>query len=195
MRLVGVGLGPGDPDLVTVQAVRALQEAALVVVPAPDAALLGAVLRAHLGDDGAEQLPLDGDGDDAWVAAADLLADRLQEKEVVAVAALGDPNVRSCFSRLSDLVREQLPDVEVATVPGITAVQAAAAGSGTVLCRDGESLAWVADVAALGDALAGFDTVVTSDSDDVRRQLALHGRLHTAVFGPGATVIARRTGP
>ena len=33
MRLTGVGMGPGDPELVTVKAVRVLQEAALVVVP------------------------------------------------------------------------------------------------------------------------------------------------------------------
>ena len=36
MRLVGVGMGPGDPELVTVKGVRVLQDAELVVVPVMD---------------------------------------------------------------------------------------------------------------------------------------------------------------
>ena len=36
MRLIGVGVGPGDPELVTVKGVRVLREADLVVVPVMD---------------------------------------------------------------------------------------------------------------------------------------------------------------
>ena len=51
MRLVGVGVGPGDPELVTVKGVRVLREADLVVVPVMDLTEQGraeATVRAHL---------------------------------------------------------------------------------------------------------------------------------------------------
>jgi len=118
------------------------------------------------------------------------VADALQDKGSVAFATIGDPNVYSTFTYLADVVREQLPDVEVDTVPGITAMQDLAARSGTVLCEGTESLALLpltAGIAAFEEALRSFDSVVAYKGGrqmaEVRRVLALHGRLHTAVFG------------
>jgi precorrin-2/cobalt-factor-2 C20-methyltransferase len=57
-RLVGVGVGPGDVELVTVKGVRVLREADLVVVPVMDPHEQGraeATVRAHLGPDLVEQ--------------------------------------------------------------------------------------------------------------------------------------------
>jgi precorrin-2/cobalt-factor-2 C20-methyltransferase len=201
MRLTGVGMGPGDPELVTVKAVRVLQEAALVVVPVMAADEVGraeATVRAHVTHDRVQRLvfALDDRGgvtperESAWVAAADVVADALQDKGSVAFATIGDPNVYSTFTYLADVVREQLPDVEVDTVPGITAMQDLAARSGTVLCEGTESLALLpltAGITAFEDALRHFDSVVAYKGGrqmaEVRRVLALHGRLHTAVFG------------
>jgi len=201
MRLTGVGMGPGDPELVTVKAVRVLQEAALVVVPVMSADEVGraeATVRAHVTHDRVQRLvfALDDRGgvtperEQAWVAAADVVADALQDKGSVAFATIGDPNVYSTFTYLADVVREQLPDVEVDTVPGITAMQDLAARSGTVLCEGTESLALLpltAGIEAFEEALTHFDSVVAYKGGrqmaEVRRVLALHGRLHTAVFG------------
>jgi len=201
MRLTGVGMGPGDPELVTVKAVRVLQEAALVVVPVMSADEVGraeATVCAHVTHDRVQRLvfALDDRGgvtperESAWVAAADVVADALQDKGSVAFATIGDPNVYSTFTYLADVVREQLPDVEVDTVPGITAMQDLAARSGTVLCEGTESLALLpltAGITAFEEALRSFDSVVAYKGGrqmaEVRRVLALHGRLHTAVFG------------
>jgi precorrin-2/cobalt-factor-2 C20-methyltransferase len=201
MRLTGVGMGPGDPELVTVKAVRVLQEAALVVVPVMSADEVGraeATVRAHVTHDRVQRLvfALDDRGgvtperESAWVAAADVVADALQDKGSVAFATIGDPNVYSTFTYLADVVREQLPEVEVDTVPGITAMQDLAARSGTVLCEGTESLALLpltAGITAFEEALRSFDSVVAykrgRQMAEVRRVLALHGRLHTAVFG------------
>jgi precorrin-2/cobalt-factor-2 C20-methyltransferase len=201
MRLTGVGMGPGDPELVTVKAVRVLQEAALVVLPVMSADEVGraeATVRAHVTHDRVQRLvfALDDRGgvtperESAWVAAADVVADALQDKGSVAFATIGDPNVYSTFTYLADVVREQLPEVEVDTVPGITAMQDLAARSGTVLCEGTESLALLpltAGITAFEEALRSFDSVVAYKGGrqmaEVRRVLALHGRLHTAVFG------------
>ena len=201
MRLTGVGMGPGDPELVTVKAVRVLEEAALVVVPVMSLDETGraeATVRAHITHDRVQRLvfALDDRGgvtperEAAWVAAADLVADALQDKGSVAFATIGDPNVYSTFTYLAHAVCEQLPGVEVATVPGITAMQDLASRSGTVLVEGTESLALLpltAGIDAFDEALTHFDSVVAYKGGRqmaaVRQVLAKHGRLHTAVFG------------
>lgn len=201
MRLTGVGMGPGDPELVTVKAVRVLEEAALVVVPVMSLDEVGraeATVRAHVTHDRVQRLvfALDDRGgvteqrEQAWVAAADVVADALQDRGSVAFATIGDPNLYSTFTYLADVVCEQLPGVEVATVPGITAMQDLASRSGTVLVEGTESLALLpltAGIEVFDEALTHFDTVVAykggRQMTEVRRVLARHGRLHTAVFG------------
>ena len=130
MRLVGVGVGPGDPELVTVKGVRALREADLVVVPVMNADERGraeATVRAHVDAEPQRLVfALDDRGGataerrTAWEAAADRIADALKGgAATVAFATLGDPNVYSTFTYLADAVRERLPEVVVETVPGI----------------------------------------------------------------------------
>jgi precorrin-2/cobalt-factor-2 C20-methyltransferase len=194
-------MGPGDPELVTVKAVRVLEEAALVVVPVMSLDEVGraeATVRAHIAHDRVQRLvfALDDRGGvtqeraAAWDAAADVVADALQDKGSVAFATIGDPNVYSTFTYLADAVRQQLPGVVVDTVPGITAMQDLAARSGTVLVEGTESLALqplTAGIDAFDEALTHFDSVVAYKGgrhmQAVRDVLAKHGRLDTAVFG------------
>ena len=201
-RLVGVGVGPGDIELVTVKGVRVLAEADLVVVPVMDPLEQGraeATVRAHITHDRLRRLvfALDDRGGptaerlSAWEAAADAVAEQLLERGgTVAFATIGDPNVYSTFTYLADAVRERVPDVEVQTVPGITAMQDLAARSGTVLCEGTESLALLpltAGVEAFEEALTHFDSVVAYKGGrhmpavlDVLRR---HDRLDGAVYG------------
>ncbi len=201
-RLVGVGVGPGDPELVTVKGVRVLGEADLVVVPVMDPLEQGraeATVRAHVTHDRLRRLvfALDDRGGptaerlSAWEAAADAVAEQLLERGgTVAFATIGDPNVYSTFTYLADAVRERVADVEVETVPGITAMQDLAARSATVLCEGTESLALLpltAGVEAFEQALTHFDSVVAYKGGrhmpavlDVLRR---HDRLDGAVYG------------
>lgn len=202
MRLVGVGMGPGDPELVTVKGVRVLESADLVVVPVMDAQEPGraeATVRAHVTHDRLLRLvfALDDRGGAteqrlaAWESAADAVATRLRESGgTVAFATIGDPNVYSTFAYLADAVRERLPEVVVETVPGITAMQDLASRSGTVLCEGTESLALLpltAGVEVLERALVHFDTVVAYKGGRhmpaVVEVLRRQGRLDDAVFG------------
>ena len=197
MRLIGVGVGPGDPELVTVKAVRVLREADVVVVPVMDAADVGraeATVRAHTDREVVRLVfALDDRGGataarrQAWESAADAVADM---QGTVAFATIGDPNVYSTFTYLADAVRERRPDVVVETVPGITAMQDLASRSGTVLCEGTESLALLpltAGIDAFDEALTHFDSVVAYKGGRhmgaVRDVLAKHDRLDSAVFG------------
>lgn len=202
-RLVGVGVGPGDPELVTVKGVRVLEQADLVVVPVMDPVEQGraeATVRANVSHDRLTRLvfALDDRGGptaqrlSAWEAAADVVADRLRAHGgTVAFATIGDPNVYSTFTYLADAVRERLPEVVVETVPGITAMQALAAVSGTVLCEGTETLTLLPltgdGLGQLERALETGDTVVAykggRNMPQVVEVLRAAGRLDTAVLG------------
>ncbi|ACY96896.1 precorrin-2 C(20)-methyltransferase [Thermomonospora curvata] len=200
MKLIGVGVGPGDPELVTVKAVRILREADLVLVPvlAPDeAGRAESVVRAYT--DRAERVvfALNDRGGvtprraAAWEAAADRVVRAFDEgAAAVAFATIGDPNVYSTFTYLSQTVRHRRPQVAVQTVPGITAMQDLAARSGTVLTEGTESLALVSLTGGTGrlrTALACCDTVVAykfgAVADQVVAVLEESGRLAGAVCG------------
>ncbi|WP_328415253.1 cobalamin biosynthesis protein [Streptomyces violaceus] len=143
--LVGVGVGPGDPELVTVRGVNALREADVVVVPVPDTGAGGraeATVVHYVPEEKVVRVVLALDErsgrarrEAAWAAAGNRVAGLLGNRGRVAFAAVGDPHVHSAFAYLARTVAESVPGVAVETVPGITAVQEFAARSGVVAPR------------------------------------------------------------
>ncbi|MGI9064731.1 MAG: precorrin-2 C(20)-methyltransferase [Pseudonocardiaceae bacterium] len=199
-ELVGLGVGPGDPGLLTVAAVQEIDTAGRVFVPVMDSATQGraeAVVRAHLRHDRIERLVFALNDDvagpqqrrhAAWDAAAARVAEYLRDDGGTAVfATLGDPAVYSTFSYLAAGVRAVFPETTVRTVPGITAMQAAASAAGVVLVEGTESLTLVPlarDLAALDVALAAGGTVVAYKGGrrlaEVRARIAAAGALERA---------------
>ncbi len=170
-RLIGVGVGPGDPELITVKALNVLRGADVVFVPVADTGEAGraeAVVRAHgLGDRITRlEFALSDDPrarESNWDTAGAEVGRAVAESGIVAFATIGDPNIYSTFAYLADTVRALLPGIVVGTVPGITAMQDLAARSGTVLVEGTERLAlfpFTAGAARLREALEVFDTVV-----------------------------------
>ena len=212
-RLVGVGVGPGDPDLVTVKAVRALASADVILVPetersrsggpdggggagraerivlacCPEAA--GAVRRVPFSM--ADARGVTQRRREAWeTSAAAALSAYDEGARTVVLATVGDPSVYSTFSYLAATVTRERPDVAVEVIPGITAMQALAAASRTPLVEGTEVLALVpvtAGLTALDDALTSADTVVAYKSGrhmpQVVRRLRDAGRAATTVVG------------
>ncbi|MEU2309810.1 precorrin-2 C(20)-methyltransferase [Streptomyces misionensis] len=205
-RLIGVGVGPGDPELVTVKGVNALRAADVVVVP---------VMGAADGQDGGEPGRAEATvlhyvaaekvvrvvfalnertdrtrREAAWDAAGERVAALLGRHGSVAFATIGDPNVYSTFTYLAQTVAALVPGLVVETVPGITAMQDLAARSGAVLTEGTEPLTLVpvtAGSAVLEEALAGPGTVVAykfgRQAAEVAGALARSGRLQDAVWG------------
>ncbi|MFE2886530.1 precorrin-2 C(20)-methyltransferase [Streptomyces sp. NPDC059272] len=199
-RLIGVGVGPGDPELVTVKGVNALREADVIVVPVMDTLERGRAEATVLHYVPAEKVlrvvfALNERTDRArreaaWDAAGAKVAELLGTNGVVAFATIGDPNVYSTFTYLALTIGELVPGVVVETVPGITAMQDLAARSGAVLTEGTEPLTLVPVTAGSGvlkDALAGPGTVVAykfgRQAAEVAEALRETGRLEDAVWG------------
>jgi precorrin-2/cobalt-factor-2 C20-methyltransferase len=171
VRLIGVGMGPGDPELVTLRAARVLASAGRVFVPVLDAAETGraeATVAGHAPPGRVERLVFalnersDADRRYAhWDAAGARVAQWLSSTHGdAAFATIGDPNLYSTFGYLAQTVRGLLPGVVVETVPGITAMQALAAASGVPLAEGRERLTLVSATAGLDRILETDGTVV-----------------------------------
>ena len=169
--LYGIGVGPGDPELLTLKALKAIQNAPVICVPQAanrrDSYALTIVkeylkpeqeiLRAPFPTDDAEGAA------QVWREASVLVAERLKKGQDVAFLTEGDPMLFSTFSYVLAGVQELCPEAPVQIIPGVSSVMAAAASSGVPLATHGQRLAILPAAYGLDDlseATSNFDTVV-----------------------------------
>jgi precorrin-2/cobalt-factor-2 C20-methyltransferase len=209
-RLVGVGVGPGEADLVTVRAVAALRRADRVVAPATAIDAVGraeAIVREALPGLRVERIPFAlapgrTERDRSVEEAAAVLAGYLGAGQEVAFVTLGDPLTYSTFTSVAVAVRRRRPITVVEQVPGIMAFQALAARTGTTVTDERQRL-------VVRTALDGED--VDADLDDPDATIVLYkggrrlpdlakaataaGRLAGAVAGELLGMPGERIGP
>ncbi|MDQ7782234.1 MAG: precorrin-2 C(20)-methyltransferase [Desulfomonilaceae bacterium] len=145
--LYGIGVGPGDPDLITVKALRILKSVSAIFAASSTKngySLAETIVKKHLGYTPVERMPFPMTRDKEllakhWEANAGRVLEVLNEGDDAAFVTLGDPSTYSTFTYLVRSVRRIAPHVPVVTVPGITSYHAAAALSNTPLTEGEES--------------------------------------------------------
>ncbi|MDH4228813.1 MAG: precorrin-2 C(20)-methyltransferase [Nitrospirota bacterium] len=170
--MYGVGLGPGDPDLMTVRARRVVEQARLLAVPvkAPgNPSFARAIVREVLTPE-QEVLeltfPMRSDPEvlrPHWERAGRIVAERLQAGEDVAFLCEGDPFTYGTFIYVFREVCRLLPGAPVEVIPGVTAYHAAAARTLLPLAAGDDRVAVLPatyGIKVVGEMLKRFDTVV-----------------------------------
>ena len=158
MTLYGIGLGPGEADLVTVRGNKILESVDVVYSPGrlSRTVALNHVAESKIGD---LDFPMTRDEEklrEAWKAAAEEIAPQARDGDA-AFVTLGDPNVYSTFGHLRRTLDAFHPDVDIEIVPGVSAMTAFA----TALDVEIEAGAGLSlREAANGDAPTGPDRMI-----------------------------------
>ena len=144
-----VGVGPGDPQLLTVAAVQAIEAATVVAYPVAreGAAGMAATIAAPWIGAAQQRLPLlfpmvseAAPRVSAWRAAAAALAAQVAARQQVVLLCEGDASLFASCSYVLLAMAERHPDCPVRVIPGITSVAAAAATGAFPLALQGEGL-------------------------------------------------------
>ena len=172
--LYGVGVGPGDPELITLKALRVLERVPVICAPHTQKAgesIAGEIVAAVLGPEKLREkefltlhFPMTKERaalEAAWAEAATQVVARLRTQKDVAFVTLGDPTFYSTFPYLERAVRAVEPAAKVAVIPGVSAFAACAAADG-IAVQGNERLAVVpaTDAANLAPVLEHFDCTV-----------------------------------
>ena len=144
--LYGVGVGPGDPELMTAKAIRLLRECDVVAAPLSTGGRQTAldIAAPYIEKDKPVRLfdmPMTHDKaarNASHDAAADAVCALLDEGKTVVFLTLGDPTVYSTYWYVHKRVAARGYDAEL--VPGVPSFCAAAAAMGRALCEDGKML-------------------------------------------------------
>ncbi|MBM4827152.1 precorrin-2 C(20)-methyltransferase [Streptomyces althioticus] len=211
-KLYGVGLGPGDPSLMTVRAVEAIAEADVIAYHSArhGRSIARSIAAKHIRADHVEE-PLvypvttettdhpggyQGAIDEFYAEAAARLAAHLDAGRTVAVLAEGDPLFYGSYMHMHKRLADRY-DTEV--VPGVTSVSAAAARLGTPLAEGEEVLTILPGTLPeeeLTARLASTDAAVVMKLGrtfpKVRRALERSGRLDAARYVERATMAGER---
>jgi len=149
-RFTGIGVGPGDPELLTIKAVKALAAADVVIAPRTekrDDSIALSIARPHMRGDveilelvfpmvyHAEALS------EAWLANREIIRERLEAGQNVVFLTLGDPMFYSTYIYVFELLAGCGHVIE--TIPGITAFCAIASHHGVPIVEGDDVLSVV----------------------------------------------------
>jgi len=171
--LYGLGVGPGDPELITVKAFRVIQESPVIAYPKK---LRGSKSYAHrivdvyINPEEKDMLglvfPMTKDEavlEREWTKSVELVYEKLKEGKDVAFVTEGDPLLYSTFIHMMKLMQDKHPEVEIRTIPGISSFNGSASRLGIALADGDDKVAIIPahdDYNAMREAIESHDAVV-----------------------------------
>lgn len=145
--LYGLGVGPGDPELITVKAFRVIQETPVIAYPRKrkgSKSYAQRIVDVYIRPGEKEMLglvfPMTKNKDildTEWRNTTELVYEKLNEGKDVAFVTEGDPLLYSTFIHMMKLMQDLHPEVDIKTVPGISSFNGSASRLGIALA-DGD---------------------------------------------------------
>ncbi len=157
--LVGLGIGPGDPELITLKAINQMKSCDCVFVPKnKNDSLARTIASPYLEGKRVVELsfPMGEDNQERYVQAAQVIDSELDDDQTGTFLTLGDPMLYSTFVYLMREVQKL--KISVSIIPGITSYHAAAAVLKEPLTIRNESV-YVVDGSVDENILSRVDTV------------------------------------
>jgi len=172
-RLYGVGVGPGDPELLTLKARRVLTEVPVIFVPVKseeDRSIAESIIT-DLSPDVKSKitriiLPMLRDKkklQEYRQQAADIIWHHLSQGKDGAFVNIGDPLLYGTFIHVMKTLQMNHPEIEVEVIPGVSSINAAAARDVIPLASDDDNIAVISGNKKdeiIRNALENYDTVV-----------------------------------
>ncbi len=159
--ITGIGVGPGDPELITIKAQKAIAQADILYLPKKDRDKCRAYNIAKQTVPGIEEKEIVTCDLDMGKTLGERKDDRRKiyesvKREViagkrVAFLTIGDPAIYSTFSYIADLAAED--GIICSTVSGVSSISAAASAAGCDLCQGDEELHIVNSMSDIGRIL------------------------------------------
>jgi len=176
-KLYVIGVGPGDPELVTLKSLRLLREVPCICVPKgreEGSSLALSIVKQVIDLEGKEIIeayfPMrktrgsdrQCDLDTKWHETVETVLSRLSRGTDMAFITIGDPTIYSTYFYLHDRLLELNPDIPIEIVPGVSSINTAAARAGLFLGIADERIAILPAnyPGSLQETLKQFDTVV-----------------------------------
>jgi precorrin-2/cobalt-factor-2 C20-methyltransferase len=151
--LYGLGVGPGDPELITVKAFRKLKESPVIAYPKKQKgskSYAQRIIDVYFQPNEKEMLglvfPMTKDPETLerkWSETVESVWEKLRDGKDVAFVTEGDPLLYSTFIHMMRLMNERHPEVPIEVVPGISSINGAASRLGIPLADGDEHVAIV----------------------------------------------------
>ncbi len=150
--LIGIGVGPGDVDLLTVKAVKAIQNADIIMCPASneDRPSIAFAVVSPIIDKSKNQeivkliFPMTKDKDvleATWKKNAKIMADTVLSGKNVVYLTVGDPFLYSTWIYMHKDLKKNYPDMDISVIPGIVSMFTFAAKVGVSIAEGAEKVA------------------------------------------------------
>lgn len=181
-KFYGIGVGPGDPELITLKAISAIEKADILICP--DAGKGKKSIALEIGEayvkDSTERVamtfPMVYDEDvlnKSWEANAVEIEKYINDGKNVAFITLGDPGVFSTFMYIVPFLVEK--SIEIETIPGVTSFSAVASTMNLPICLWEETFTVVPlqkDVTSARIAIENSDNVIIMKPSYANKELA-----------------------
>ena len=143
-----VGVGPGDPSLLTIAAIEAIKKAKIIVFPISDdnkKSFAAEIVKKYTKFK--KTIPIifpmareEFNPNQIWSIAVEKIINFIQNGESVVLLCLGDTSLFASSSNILRIIKHNYPEIITKTIPGISSVSAAAALNDFDLVKKGETL-------------------------------------------------------